>query len=314
MGFIWIRLLRGTVLTEIWSTEVRDSIAQVAEDPSILKKWAEDATPKMLSSLVQILIAIAILLIGLRVISFVVKIIQRSFGRSNMETGVATFLASLVRYVLLFFLIMLILGQFGVTTGSVVALLGSAGLTMGLALQGSLSNFAGGVLILMLKPFIVGDYINAGSVEGTVQEITIFYTKLTTIDNKAIVIPNGSLSNTTITNFSHMETRMIAIRVGVDYGADLEVVKTALSDVVCGESRVLEDRPVQIFVAELAESSVEMEVRVWTRNEDYWPVRWALTENVKKMLDERGINIPYPHVEIVGKGFETGSAGGMKRL
>lgn len=171
---------------------------------------------------------------------------------------------------------------------------------MGLALQGSLSNFAGGVLILLLKPFVVGDYIldNASSEEGTVKEITIFYTKLLTIDNKLILIPNGSLSNSSITNYSHMDMRRIDLTVGVGYASDLSKVKAVLEDVVKTETAVIKDEPVDIFVSDLGDSAVDMGIRVWVKTEDYWPVRWRLLEQMKNALDENGISIPFPQMDV----------------
>lgn len=286
-------------MTEIMSTEVRENIAKVAKNPGIIQKWLESAVPKAISLLVQVVLAIVFVIIGLKVIGFIVKLCRRSFEKSKMEAGVVTFLSSLIRYVLYFLLFMLVLGQLGVTTGSVVAVLGSAGLTLGLAMQGSLSNFAGGVLILILKPFVVGDYILAEGYEGTVVSITVFYTKMMTLDNKAVTIPNGILSNSVVTNYSNMEKRMIRFPVGVDYDSDLSKVRTVLQQMAEQDGRVVKEDGVQVIVVELAESSVNMEVRLWVKTEDYWQVKWDLTEWIKQALDENQIKIPYPHMEIV---------------
>ena len=255
--------------------------------------------PSLLGFLVQVIVAIIVLLIGSRIIKFLLKLIKKSLDRSKVEAGVVTFLCSLVKYSLYFVLAMIILAQFGVTTSSVVAVLGSAGLTLGLALQGSLSNFAGGVLILLLKPFVVGDYIIDGATgqEGTVSSITIFYTKLLTIDNRLILIPNGTLSNSSITNVTHMETRRIDLLIGVSYEANLAKTKQVLSDVVQCEEKILPGEPVEIYVSELADSSVQMGVRAWVKTEDYWPIRWKLTEDIKNALDANGISIPYQQME-----------------
>lgn len=226
--------------------------------------------------------------------------LRRSLERGSAEAGVISFVCSLTKYVLYFLLIMMILSGFGVTTGSVVALLGSAGFTLGLALQGSLANFAGGVLILILKPFKVGDYIieSAGGNEGAVVGITIFYTKLNTVDNKQILIPNGSLSNTTIVNVSAMENRKLDLRIGVSYEANLAKTKEVLRQVVDANELILKDEPIDIFVSELGESSVEMGVRVWVKNEDYWTLRWKMTEDIKNALDANEISIPYPQMDV----------------
>ena len=226
--------------------------------------------------------------------------LRRSLERGSAEAGVISFVCSLTKYVLYFLLIMMILSGFGVTTGSVVALLGSAGFTLGLALQGSLANFAGGVLILILKPFKVGDYIieSAGGNEGTVVGITIFYTKLNTVDNKQILIPNSSLSNTTIVNVSAMENRKLDLRIGVSYEANLAKTKEVLRQVIDAQELILKDEPIDIFVSELGESSVEMGVRVWVKNEDYWTIRWKMTEDIKNALDANEISIPYPQMDV----------------
>ena len=275
-------------------------IQEVVQNPGILQEYLQNAMPGLISFLIQLVIAIVILLIGSKIIKMITKMLRRSLERGSAEAGVISFVSSLTKYVLYFLLIMMILSGFGVTTGSVVALLGSAGFTLGLALQGSLANFAGGVLILILKPFKVGDYIieSAGGNEGTVVGITIFYTKLSTVDNKQILIPNGSLSNTTIVNVSAMENRKLDLRIGVSYEANLAKTKEVLRQVVDANELILKDEPIDIFVSELGESSVEMGVRVWVKNEDYWNVRWALMEEIKNALDANDINIPYPQMDI----------------
>ena len=275
-------------------------IQELSNNPGVIRTYLEGMVPSLLGFLVQVIVAILVLLIGSRIIKFLLKLIKKSLDRSRVETGVVTFLCSLVKYSLYFILAMIILAQFGVTTSSVVAVLGSAGLTLGLALQGSLSNFAGGVLILLLKPFVVGDYIIDGATgqEGTVSSITIFYTKLLTVDNRMIMIPNGSLSNSSITNVTHMEKRRIDLVIGVSYEADLAKTKQVLSEVAQREACRLPDEPVDVYVAELADSSVQMGVRVWVKTEDYWPTKWKLTEDIKNALDANGISIPYPQMDV----------------
>ena len=275
-------------------------IQEVVQNPGILQEYLQNAMPGLISFLIQLVIAIVILLIGSKIIKMITKMLRRSLERGSAEAGVISFVCSLTKYVLYFLLIMMILSGFGVTTGSVVALLGSAGFTLGLALQGSLANFAGGVLILILKPFKVGDYIieSAGGNEGTVVGITIFYTKLNTVDNKQILIPNGSLSNTTIVNVSAMENRKLDLRIGVSYEANLAKTKEVLRQVVDANELILKDEPIDIFVSELGESSVEMGVRVWVKNEDYWTIRWKMTEDIKNALDANEISIPYPQMDV----------------
>ena len=275
-------------------------IQEVVQNPGILQEYLQNAMPGLISFLIQLVITIVILLIGSKIIKMITKMLRRSLERGSAEAGVISFVCSLTKYVLYFLLIMMILSGFGVTTGSVVALLGSAGFTLGLALQGSLANFAGGVLILILKPFKVGDYIieSAGGNEGTVVGITIFYTKLSTVDNKQILIPNGSLSNTTIVNVSAMENRKLDLRIGVSYEANLAKTKEVLRQVVDANELILKDEPIDIFVSELGESSVEMGVRVWVKNEDYWTIRWKMTEDIKNALDANEISIPYPQMDV----------------
>ena len=275
-------------------------LQEISDNPGVIRTYLEGMVPSLLSFLMQVIVAIIVLLIGSRIIKFLLKLIRKSLDRSKVEAGVVTFLCSLVKYSLYFVLAMIILAQFGVTTSSVVAVLGSAGLTLGLALQGSLSNFAGGVLILLLKPFVVGDYIIDGATgqEGTVSSITIFYTKLLTVDNRMILIPNGTLSNSSITNVTHMEKRRIDLLIGVSYEANLAKTKQVLSDVVKSEEKVLPGEPVEIYVSELADSSVQMGVRAWVKTEDYWPIRWKMTEDIKNALDANGISIPYPQMDV----------------
>lgn len=275
-------------------------LQEISDNPGVIRTYLEGMVPSLLSFLMQVIVAIIVLLIGSRIIKFLLKLIRKSLDRSKVEAGVVTFLCSLVKYSLYFVLAMIILAQFGVTTSSVVAVLGSAGLTLGLALQGSLSNFAGGVLILLLKPFVVGDYIIDGATgqEGTVSSITIFYTKLLTIDNRLILIPNGTLSNSSITNVTHMEKRRIDLLIGVSYEANLAKTKQVLLDVVKSEDKILPGEPVDVYVSELADSSVQMGVRAWVKTEDYWPIRWKMTEDIKNALDANGISIPYPQMDV----------------
>lgn len=291
-------MYRNTILTVLGTEET--AINEMTENPGVVVTYFKNMLPDLLSFLVQLVIAVAILLVGIKVIGAIVKMLRKTMEKGNTETGVITFLCSLVKYALYFVLCMIILSQFGVTTGSVVAVLGSAGLTVGLALQGSLQNFAGGVLILLLKPFAVGDYIidNGSGDEGTVSAITIYYTKLLTIDNRMILIPNGSLSNSSITNVTRMVKRRVDIVVGVAYESDLAKVKKVLEQVIASEPAVLTEEAKDVFVSELADSSVNMGIHVWVKTSDYWTAKWRMTENIKNALDENGISIPYPQLDV----------------
>lgn len=285
-------------------TSVMEEIETVTkEELGLLEQYIEDSLPKLLDFAIDVILAVVVFAIGSRVIKWLIKIVKNSMTRANIEQGVLTFISSLIRYVLYFVLILIILSQFGVTASSVIAVLGSAGLTIGLALQGSLSNFAGGVLILLLKPFVVGDYIieNADKQEGTVAEITIFYTKLLTVDNKAIMIPNGTLSNSSIVNVTAMKKRRLDMLFGVAYDSDIKKVKEILERVAIGDEAIIKDEPTNVFVSELKDSYVEVGARGWVKKEDYWDAKWRITENVKLEFDKEGISIPFPQVEVTMK-------------
>lgn len=273
------------------------------DGPSVMDElWSFviGALPTVLDFLLDLLWIVILLVVGTRLIKFAIKVLKSMLERGNVEPGVRTFLCSLAKYALYFVLGMIILSQFGVTSASVVAVLGSAGLAIGMSLQGSLSNFAGGVLILLLKPFVVGDYIieNGGGQEGTVKEIGIFYTKLATGDNKAIYLPNGSLSNNSIVNLSATGMRRVDIEVGVAYNSDLAKVKEILTEIAMNEETRLEEEPMNVFVSALADSSVNLGVRIWVNSADYWTAKWRMTEEIKLALDKNGVEIPFPQVDV----------------
>lgn len=289
------------------STEAIDVISnaqaglqEMAENPGIIRTWLQGLLPDLLNFAFQIVIAILIYVVGSRVIKFIVKMVRLSMERRETDEGVKQFLTQVIKYALYMVLIFSIMGLFGIATTSAVAVLGSAGVAVGLALQGSLSNFAGGVLILMLRPFRVGDYIieDTNKNEGVVAEISIFYTKLLTVDNKVIVIPNGILSNSSLTNVSDMDKRRVDVAVGIAYEADIKMTKEALFQVAQqDEARIAEEDAV-VFVDNLGDSAVNMGVRIWVKTEDYWPTKWRLTEKIKYTLDEHGISIPYQQIDV----------------
>lgn len=255
---------------------------------------------KALNLGIRILFAIIVFFIGVQVIKLLRKILKKSLTRAKADVGVVQFLDSLMKAVLYVLLIFMIASSFGVDAASIVALIGSAGVAIGLALQGSLSNFAGGVLILLLKPFRVGDYIKEDSNgnEGTVTEIQLFYTKLTTADNRVIVLPNGTLANTSMTNVTEASTRRVDISVGIAYDADIKKAKDVLLEMLHAEKATLKDKDIVVFVDELAESSVNLGLRCWVKKEDYWDAKWRLTENTKYTLDAAGISIPFPQLDV----------------
>ena len=278
--------------------EVGEGIQEMKENPGVIRAYFENIMPDIVNFALQVVIAILVYIIGAKVIRFIVKLIKKSMERRDVDTGVIQFLTALIKYGLYTILIMTILSVFGIATTSVVAVLGSAGVAVGLALQGSLSNFAGGVLILLLRPFRVGDYIVQGGNEGTVFEISLFYTKLNTADNKVVVIPNGALSNNTITNVSHMVKRRVDVAVGIGYEADIRTAKEVLFEVAQKDPARLAEEDAVVFVDNLGASSVDMGIRIWVKAEDYWEAKWRLTENVKYALDAHKISIPYQQIDV----------------
>lgn len=266
----------------------------------VVKKYLYSLLPDLLAFLWTVILAVIVYFIGSRIIKFFIKAYDRWAERKEVDEGVRQFLRSLVKAVLYLLLIFIILTLFGVTTASVVAVLGSAGLTLGLALQGSLSNFAGGVIILIMRPFKVGDYIieDTNKNEGTVEEISLFYTRLATRDNQSVLIPNGVLANSSMTNVTSSGKRQIQLLVGVSYEADTRTVKEVLQEVMEAEPARLPEEESRVFVSELSDSSVTMGVRIWVNTEDYWDAKWRLTENIKYALDENRIEIPYPQMDV----------------
>lgn len=249
---------------------------------------------------IRIVLAIVFFLIGVQLIKLVRRIVRRAMERAEAEIGVKQFVDSFIKAALYVILAFTVASSFGVDAASIVALLGSAGVAIGLAVQGSLSNLAGGVLILLLKPFKVGDYIMESTTgkEGTVSEIQIFYTKLLTGDNKVIVLPNGNLANNTITNVTAAKSRRMDIVIGISYSADLKRAKEVLQEVLDKDEKALRDKDKLVFVDLLDASSVNIGVRCWFNSEDFWEGKWRITENCKYALDAAGIEIPFPQMDV----------------
>ena len=243
-------------------------------------------------------IAIIIFFVGKFVVGLIVKGLLRAMQRGDMDTTLRRFIANLVRMLLMLFVIIAAVNQLGIQTASLVALIGAAGLAVGLALQGSLSNFAAGVLIVMFRPYKVGDWIEGGGVSGSVEEVQILTTVLKTGDNKKIIIPNAQVMGSTITNYSANDTRRVDLVIGVGYGDDLDQVRKEIESVVTADERVLKDPAVTIAVSELADSSVNFVVRPWVKTSDYWGVYFDLTEGIKKRFDDVGISIPFPQQDV----------------
>ncbi len=242
--------------------------------------------------------ALVALLVGLWVIGIIRKTVSRAFGRSGMEETLTRFLLSLITVSLRVVLVVVFLGMLGVEAASFVAVIGAVAFAIGFALQGSLSNFAGGVLILIFKPYRVGDFIEAQGFAGTVREIQILNTILNTIDNKTVIIPNGQLATSALTNYSEEPTRRVDLTFGVAYDVDIEDAREAILAVVGKHESILPDPAPFVRVAELADSSVNFACRVWVEAPDYWTVFFDLNEGVKKELDSRGISIPFPQMDV----------------
>jgi len=246
----------------------------------------------------KVIAAIAIFIIGRIVVRAVASSIKKLMNAKSIDATVTGFVHNLVYYALLAFVCIAALGQLGVQTASFIVVLGAAGLAVGLALQGSLANFASGVLMILFKPFKVGDYIEAGGSAGTVKEIHIFNTILTSPDNKTIIIANSNVMGGNIINYSTQPIRRVDLKIGVSYDAPIQLTKSVLEDVVFKEPKVIKEKEATIAVSELADSSVNFVVRVWANTSDYWPTYFDLLEAIKLRLDEENISIPYPQLDL----------------
>lgn len=239
--------------------------------------------------------AIVILVVGWLIAGWLRRIVDRALSRSEkIDMTLRLFLASLTRYAVLVFTGLAVLSQFGIQTASLIAVIGAAGLAIGLALQGTLQDVAAGVLILLFRPFKVGDYVEAGGVAGTVRSITLFVTELATPDNVQVLAPNGQIWGSSVKNYSFHSTRRVDIGIGIAYEDSIDQAIDVIDKVVRGDSRVLEDPPIQIAVGELGDSSVNLIVRAWCQSGDYWSLKFDLTKALKEQLDEAGITIPFP--------------------
>lgn len=280
--------------------EVTDATQEAVKQVNQLTQYVQDSIPGLITFGLKVLAALVAFFIGRLVIRWIRKIVRRSFERSGADKGVEQFVDSLLKYGLYALLVFSLISSLGFDTTSVAAVLASGGVAIGLALQGSLSNFAGGVLILLLKPFVVGDYIieDSNGKEGTVKEIQIFYTKLSTIDNKTIVIPNGMLTNNSITNATAKDERQLDLRVSISYDADIRQAKNVIEELLEKDECIIKNEQINVFVHELADNAVVLGIRAWVKNEEYWTTRWRLLEEIKLLLDENGIEIPYPQMTV----------------
>ncbi|MCO4787374.1 mechanosensitive ion channel family protein [Marinomonas atlantica] len=266
-----------------------------------LEKWIDEGSqwlPWITEKGVAIIAGIVIFFIGKWLARRVSDWVENRMLKSKVDKAVAGF-ASSIMYALLFAgVVLMALGQIGVETTSFIAILGAAGLAVGLALQGSLSNFASGVLIILLRPFRAGDFVDAGGQMGTVNRIELFHTHMKTPDNRVIIVPNSDIMDSSIVNFSRESTRRLDLIVGISYDADIKKARDLLHEVLSSDERVLKDPEAIIWVFELADSSVNFAVRPWVKAEDYWALRSDLLEKIKYTFDENGIGIPFPQMDV----------------
>lgn len=251
-----------------------------------------------LSLMGTIIIAIIIWFVGKKIIKMVIKMVDKILQRGTLDVGVKNFVCSGLRLILYAVLILIVIGQLGFETTSLLTLFGSAALAIGMSLQGSLANFAGGLLILMFKPFQVGDYIVSNGMEGTVVSIELLYTRLHTVDNKRVLIPNGALANSNIVNVGSEKERRLDIAIGVSYMADLKKTKEIMLQVLHANEAVIQDKDIKVIVKSLDESCVTLESRVWVQQDDYWNTRFELLEIYKEELERNGIEIPYNQIDV----------------
>ena len=280
---------------------MEETAQELTDHVSQFQKYLDEHTPELISFGIKVVLSIVVLYIGSRLIRWVLGLVRRSLGRTGMDKGAVQFLCSFLKALLYILLIFGIGMNFGIKESSVAALLGTAGVTIGLALQGGLSNLAGGVMLLIFKPFQVGDYIivdKANGWEGTVYKIEICYTTLLSVDYRHIVIPNGTRSGNTVVNLTARDMRKLELKIGISYDSDMHKAKQILEQIIKDDKGTREGQGMLVYVDELAESAVTLGLRVWVPTEDYWTVRWRLNETIKDEFDRQGIRIPYRQLDV----------------
>lgn len=297
-------LAAANTTDESVTTDILDSATEVTAEATKevngFFQFIEDNIPNIVSFGIKVVLALVFFFIGGKVIKWIRKIVRRSFERTGADTGVTQFVDSMLKFGLYALLIFMIATNFGVESSSVAALIASAGVAVGLALQGSLSNFAGGILILLLKPFVVGDYIAVPQegIEGTVKEIQIFYTKMATVDNQTVVVPNSILTSNSLTNVTARPERKLDLKVGISYDADMKQAKHIIEEILHRDLSVIQDEEIVVFVSDLADSAVMIGLRAWVKTEEYWAARWRILEQIKTEFDQAGIEIPYNQLTV----------------
>lgn len=266
--------------------------------PDVIMDTIKSWMPGMLGFGGRLLVAALILIIGIRVIRMVRKFLKKTFDRMDMDLSVSKYLLAVVDAALYTLVIFIAADKIGIPSASIIALLGSAGLAIGLALQGSLANVAGGILILLMRPFSVGDYITCKEAEGTVSSIGLVYTTLLTVDNKMVTVPNGIISNITVVNTTAQEKRRLNLELSINYRSDLKQVKQVLRRIYEEHPKILKNEEIVVFVSELAQNGVIVAVRGWTRKDDYWNTRWDILETIKETFDAEGIELSFSQLDI----------------
>lgn len=270
------------------------NLSQANTELETLKSW----TPAFVDFACRILTAVIIVLVGIKIAKMVNRFLKKTFEHMSMDISVSKFLLSVANVGIYTIVLFIAADKIGIPSASIIAMLGSAGLAIGLALQGSLSNVAGGILILVTRPFGVGNYIVLNGVEGTVDSIGLTYTTLRTGDNRKITIPNGTVSNATIINVTSQEKRRVDVEVGIGYSSNLKQAKEIIRNILETQELVLKDEEITVFVSELGDSAVTIGARAWTRTGDYWTVKWDVTEKIKEGFDEAGIEIPFNQMDV----------------
>ena len=279
--------------------------------PGALQQLLQSITPSLTKLVFNIVISIIIFFIGKKLIGFLLKLLDKFLAKTSIDVGVAKFLSSAARTCMYAILIFMIVGQLGVNTASIVTVMGAAGLAISMSLQGSLANVAGGILILLMKPFRVGDYVMTSFGDGTVQAIGLVYTTITTVDNRVLTIPNGTLANSAVTDASMMPERRLDISVGISYDSDIRKAKEIMEEVYRSCPAVIADKGINVHVSSLGDSAVVIEAFGWVPGSEFLSSKWYVTEEIKLRFDEGGIKIPYPqmdvHLDTVTGAVQTGN-------
>lgn len=288
------------MVNPVFQQSQTSNIGEISTEISLLQSKLSELLSWLMNKAVSVLIALLVLWIGFKIVKWILKLVRRSFDKSKLDPTVSSFLLSLINIILYLIVIITVISIMGIQVTSFVTLLGTAGVTIGLALQGSLSNFAGGVLILILKPFVVGDYIKEDSHgnEGTVTGIDIFYTKLRTYDGKYVVIPNGALSNASLTNYTKHEMRRLDITVPIPYEAEIKEARAVMEEMILNNSYIIKGEPYDIVLDAFADSSMMLALHVWVKTGDYWNAKWNVLEETKAAMDAHGIEIPFNQLDV----------------